>query len=326
MSVKEIDGPFFEDLHVGDLFDQSPSMTLTAGLAAAHQSIVGNRLSVTVDHRLSESVIGPGPALVSPALAWDISIGQSTLATHAVVANLYYRNLAFHRAPRLGDTLTSTTTVVGLRRNRPRPGRRPTGLALLNIHTVDQEGRTVLDYQRCAMVAARGSGSAEESEVWPLDTPQSDPSTSHFDDWDLAAVRKRYGRSSVEAGDEFHVAGGDVVSSAPELVRLTQNIAKVHHDATVGGGRLVYGGHSVGLALHHLVRALPALITVTSWKSCDHTGPVHEGDTLLSRVLVEEVKDAGDRTYATVRVLVRAVNDAGNEIDVLDWVLTALLP
>ncbi len=325
MTTVDIDGPFFDDLHVGDRFDTSPAMTLTTGLAAAHQAIVGNRLAVTVDHRLSESVAGPGPALISPALAWDVSIGQSTLVTHAVVANLYYRNLAFHRAPRLGDTLSSRTTVIGLRRNRARPGRQPTGLALLSVQTIDQEGRTVLDYGRCAMIAARTSDAAPEDAVWP-DTNLSEPPNSHFDAWDLSAVRERYGPTKLRPEDEFRIVGGDVVSSAPELVRLTQNIAKVHHDATASGSRLVYGGHSVGIALHQLVRTLPGLVTVTSWESCDHIGPVHEGDTLHSRILVRDVTTTEDRTYATVRILMRATGSDGNETDVLDWVLTALLP
>jgi len=325
MSYTEIDGPFFEDLQVGDRFDTSPAMTLTDGLVATHQSIVGNRLAVTVDHRLSNTVAGPGPALVSPALCWDISIGQSTLVTHAVVANLYYRNLAFHRAPRLGDTLSSNTTIVGLRPNRPREGRRPSGLALLTVQTVDHERRTVLDYQRCAMIAARGSEPPVKDLTWS-DTERADAPTAHFDAWDLSAVRDRYGPTTLKAGDEFRVAGGDVVSSAPELVRLTQNVAKVHHDATAGGSRLVYGGHSVGIALHHLARSLPSLVTVTSWDSCDHTGPVHEGDTLHSRVLVEDVRTGEGRTYAKVQMIVRATRLDGTETDVLDWHLTALLP
>src|SRR5690606_11310680 len=78
----------------------------------------------------------------------------------------------------------------------------------------------------------------------------------------------------------FVVTGGDVVTSAPELARLTLNIAKVHHDAAASGqGRLVYGGHTIGLALHQAVRALPELVTVVAWHGCDHTGPVREGDT-----------------------------------------------
>ena len=325
MSITDLDGPYFEDLHVGDRFDTSPPVTLTTGLAAAHQAIVGNRLAVTVDHRLSRAVAGPGGPLVSPALSWDISIGQSTLVTHAVVANLYYRNLAFHHAPRLGDTLSSSTTVVALRRNRPRAGRQPTGLALLNVQTRDQHGRTVLDYARCAMVAARRSESSSEDVMWPESVP-ADARRTHFHEWDLSAVRQRYGPTTVHAGDVFRVVGGDVVSSAPELARLTQNIAKVHHDETMGGNRLVYGGHSVGIALHQLARTLPGLVTVTSWDSCDHTGPVFEGDTLHSTVNVKAIENDRDRTYATIQILVQATRSDGSQSGVLDWVLTALLP
>ena len=84
--------------------------------------------------------------------------------------------------------------------------------------------------------------------------------------------------------------GGDVVSGAPELARLTLNIAMAHHDAQAAGGqRLVYGGHTVGLALAQAARSLPSLVTVAAWHGCDHLGPVHEGDTLRSTISVEQV-------------------------------------
>jgi acyl dehydratase len=79
----------------------------------------------------------------------------------------------------------------------------------------------------------------------------------------------------------------DVVSSAPELARMTLNIAATHHDWRVGGQRLVYGGHTIGLALAQATRLLPNLVTVLGWESCDHTGPVHEGDTLYSELHVD---------------------------------------
>ena len=53
------------------------------------------------------------------------------------------------------------------------------------------------------------------------------------------------------------------------------------------GERLVYGGHTIGLALAQATRVLPNLVTVLGWESCDHTGPVHEGDTLYSELHVE---------------------------------------
>ncbi len=50
-------------------------------------------------------------------------------------------------------------------------------------------------------------------------------------------------------GTVWEIAGGDLVSSAPELARLTLNIAMVHHDARASAeGRLVYGGHTIGIA------------------------------------------------------------------------------
>ena len=63
---------------------------------------------------------------------------------------------------RLGDTLRTTTEVVARRENRVKEGRRPTGLALLRIRTVDQEDRPVLDFTRCAMLplARRADGRA----------------------------------------------------------------------------------------------------------------------------------------------------------------------
>ena len=34
-------------------------------------------------------------------------------------------------------------------------------------------------------------------------------------------------------------------------------------------------------------RALPNLVTILAWRSCDHTGPVFEGDVLRTEVTVE---------------------------------------
>ncbi|WP_456696157.1 MaoC family dehydratase [Aeromicrobium sp. P5_D10] len=323
MTTWVVDGPYFEDLQVGQVFDDSPAVTLTSGLTSAHQAIVGNRLQVTLDEGLSRHVAGDGRMLVSPAVVWDVSIGQSTPATHTVIANLYYRNLVLLQMPRIGDTLTTVTTVEGLRGNRSKPGREPSGLALLHIVTTNQRGDVVLDFYRCAMIAARTvAPDVAVRGTWDLQAAGSDAVTAPS--WDLSPVRERHGRVNLVVGDEYDVAGGDVVSSAAELARLTQNIAKVHHDERYRGERLVYGGHSIGLALHQVVRALPSLVTVIGWKSCDHTGPVREGDTLRTRVVVEGVGESDEHVIAGLRALVVASSDARADTDVLDWRFDAL--
>ena len=114
------------------------------------------------------------------------------------------------------------------------------------------------------------------------------------------------------AGAVLH-STADVVSSAPELARLTLNIAATHHDWRVGGQRLVYGGHTIGLALAQATRLLPNLVTVLGWESCDHTGPVHEGDTLYSELHVEGAVPLPDGRGGVLKLrsLVYAVGRAG---------------
>lgn len=322
MTVAE--GPFFDELSVGQRFEHAPPLTLTPGHAAQHQAILGDRLLLPLSAPLSVRVTGAGQ-LAHPALVWNVAIGQSTLATHHVKANLFYRGLAFHRAPRLGDTLHTTTEVVGLRENQRREGRAPTGLAALHIHTVDQADRTVLDFWRCAMLPLRSNATTGHADdLDQLGTPPAEETMLGLTStWDLAAFPNPPG-PSLKEGAEIEVGGGDVVAGAPELARLTLNVAKVHHDAMAGGGqRLVYGGHTIGLALGQVSRALPGLVTVAGWESCDHIGPVHEGDTLRSRIEVGRSRPQphGGRL---IDLRCRVTADGEPERPVLDWRFTGV--
>jgi acyl dehydratase len=318
-------GPYFDDLHVGQVFDTAPSMTLTSGAAAAHQAILGDRLRLSLDAELSRAVTGDDGPLAHPALVCDIAIGQSTLVTQRVKANLFYRGLSFHRFPVIGDTLSTRTEVVALRQNSVKPGRAATGLAALRMTTADQSGRSVLDFYRCAMLPlspdAPDTGHADDLAAIGADR-QSPPDPTA--DWNLGALPG--------AGFDLSLVGtvvpstADVVSSAPELARLSLNIAATHHDWRSGGQRLVYGGHTIGLALAQTTRLLPDLITVLGWESCDHTGPVHENDTLYSELHIESAEPGAVGVRLQLRSVVYAAATDAAEPDrpVLDWRFTAL--
>jgi acyl dehydratase len=328
------EGPYFDELTIGQEFGHAPGLTLTSGLAAAHQAITGDRLALATDHELCREVTG-GAALASPSLVWDVAIGQSTVVTQHVKANLFYRGLAFRRAPRLGDTLRTSTQVVALRQNQPRAGRAPTGLAVLRITTVDQDQRPVLDFWRCAMLPLRDqdrqTGHADDlaSVGQPGERRRSAEGAELADlvgGWRLdrfARLAAGPRLAELRAGQTLVVPGGDVVSSAPELARLTLNVAMVHHDASAGQGlRLVYGGHAIGLALAQAARTLPSLVTVAAWHGCDHVGPVHEGDTLRSTISVEQVDPlpgAGGLVHLRSQVRAEAPMTEPAPRDVLDW-------
>jgi acyl dehydratase len=321
-------GPYFEDLAVGQRYTGAPAITLWPGLAAVRQSIIGDRLALSLDGQLCREVTG-GPQLVSPGLVWDIAIGQSTLVTQRVTANLFYRGLQFRSLPRIGDTLRTVTTVEALRQNRPREGRAPTGLAALRITTTDHEDRPVLDFWRCAMLPLRDpdrqTGHADDLDAvgQPIGALSQLVSGWHLDQFARRTAGPR--PAELKAGDTFDIPGADVVSGAPELARLTLNIAAVHHDnAAAGGRRLVYGGHTIGLALAQANRALPSIVTVAGWHGCDHLGPVYEGDTLRSLLTVERVEPLpGSGGLVHLRSRVRA--DGPEPREVLDWRYVAVV-
>lgn len=327
-------GPYFEDLFVGQVFDTAPSMTLTPGVAAVHQAIVGDRLRLALDAELAHAVTGVPGALAHPALVCDVAVGQSTLVTARVRANLFYRGLIFHRYPLVGDSLFTRTEVVGLRQNGAKPGREPTGLAALRMTTIDQVGRLVLDFYRCAMLPlSPGAGDTECDDDLSTIGAGPDPDPDPVAHWNTAAFRDRVPGPHFDAGVAGSVlrSTADVVTSAAELARLTLNIAATHHDFRPGGARLVYGGHTIGLALAQATRLLPSIAAVLSWQSCEHTGPVYEGDTLYSDLTIEDALALPDdrggvlslrsQVYAVGNLAVggSASSARGSDRPVLDW-------
>jgi acyl dehydratase len=321
--------PYFDELHTGQVFAGAPSMTLTSGLATVHQSILGDRLRLPLDAELSAAVTGSTAPLAHPGLVCDVAIGQSTLVTQHVKANLFYRGLVFYRFPAIGDTLFTRTEVVGLKKNSAKPGRAPTGLVALRMTTIDQADRLILDFYRCAMMPlSPGADPNDADHADDLSKVGADlaPPPSAVDEWNGDVFRQRIPgpHFDTDLADTVLHSTADVVSSAPELARLTLNIAAVHHDSRIGGRRLVYGGHTIGLALAQATRLLPNVATVLGWQSCDHTAPVYEGDTLFSELRIDSAEPTDNGGVLGLRSLVYAVSDPEPPRQVLDWRFTAL--
>jgi len=70
---------------------------------------------------------------------------------------------------------------------------------------------------------------------------------------------------------------------------------------------------------------LPNVVTVLGWHSCDHTGPVHEGDTLTSELHVENSSPLEHGTAVQLRSLVFSHNASATQTPVLDWRFTVLM-
>ena len=321
-----LDGPYFDDLAVGHVFEPAPAITVTGGMAAAYAALAGDPLAIALSQPLAAQVTREPGAVVNPALVLHVAIGQSTVATRRVIANLFYRGVRVRRTVRVGTTLRTTVDVRGLRETSRKPGRPPRGMVLLGMRTVDEAGDVVVDFERCALLPFRDAA-AHTAHGDDVGGAESDVDITSWHDviprgWDLGPLGAPV---SWAVGETRADPLRDTVTDAPALVRLTQNLAAAHRDASLGqrGRRLVYGGHTIGLAQASLVRLVPNTATVLGWQYCDHVGPVFEEDVLsCSATLVADAPapdGAPGRLLAFV-VEVHAERDGSDDRHrVLDW-------
>ena len=332
-----VGGPWFEDFKHGQVFDDVPAVTLTDGLATLHQALSGDRLRLPLDHELSRWVTGRSRPLAHPTLVCHVAIGQTTGPTQRVKGNLFYRRVQLLRPVHLGDTLTTRTEVVALRQNRPKPGRPATGLVVLRVQVENQRNKPVLDFWRCPMIPLRDpegdTGHADSFDDIPADIDLAQLAAKAAWGWRLSAFKDRVGRAGahfadVVAGSAFAIEGRDTVTGAPELARATLNLAMAHTDPAAGpnGRRLVYGGHTISLAGAAATRALPNLLTILAWRSCEHTAPVFEGDVLRTQITVDGCHPLSQGGMVDLHALVWADRaDGSGEDQVLDWRFIALM-
>ena len=317
MSIHE---PFAEELTLGEPLPTAPAITITEGLAGQYQAITGDALRLPLSAPLSRQVTGAGP-LANPALVLQIAIGQSTVATRRVIANLFYRHVRILRQVPIGTTLETTVIPKAAKPARPNAnGER--AKVLLSMTTRDEAGNIIADFERLALIPVNhrlalteaGEPGTAEDRLDLGEYIQLAPG-----EWNLAGLPAG---PLPPAGKLVQDPLREPVTEAQTLVRITQNLAAAHRDAARGqqNRRLVYGGHTVGLAQAALSRIDPGIATVLGWHSCDHLAPVFEEDLLSFSAVLEDSLPHKEGSIAAYRITATAHRPGTEPVDVLSWV------
>lgn len=309
-------GPLYEDFSVGATLPPLPAVTLTEADNAVYRAITGDQHAFAADRSGYACASGSGAGLANPGLVMQYSIGQTTMATRQAIANLYYRSVRILRPVELGQTLRTTTTVLGLKDSTPKSDQFR-GKVWLGITSSTEDG-PVVAYERCALVRGRGPGQPGHADEIP---GPSDPTplevlADTVPGWDLSGLVATGWDVDETRTDPLR----DHIDLAAPLARLTFNQAAVHRDTTTtaDGRRLVYGGHVQGLAQASLTRMLPGLATVQGWDGCDHIGPAFEGDLIEFRHRLVEVQPVGGGRLMRFEVIGAKLGD-GEPVDILRW-------
>lgn len=275
-------GPYFEDLVPG-WRHVSAGTTLTVGSAAWYLALSGDSNPVHLDARIARGAGLPEPPL-NTALVAHTMIGHSTVATREVVANLFYRDVAFLRPVSPGTTIVTETVVEARQEATPRPDRPPRGKVMLALTARDERGDVLAVMRRCALVRKSGTAVVAQSDDIDVDAGFASQLQSAVDGW--KDVGRAISADAIWDGVLRHDGLVDPVTDALQLVRATGNLARAHRDVSAGqdGRRLVYGGHTLALAQASLARSVGGAHAVVAWERCSHPAPVFEEDVLSTAV------------------------------------------
>ena len=237
------------------------------------------------------------------------------------VANLGYADCRFLAPVYPGDTLSSTSEVIGLKENSNRPDRR--GLCALARLQPERRDR--------ARICALGDGAQARSQcagarprsrrncraLWRPDQlgdacPVIDPRKYDFG---LAGSKHRWG--DYLPGERIDHVDGMTVEEAEHQIatRLYQNTAKVHFNQfTEGQGRfgrrLIYGGHVISLARALSFNGLANAFHIAAINGGRHVSPLFAGLTVFAWTeVLERAEIHGRNDVGALRLRTIATKD-----------------
>ena len=353
MSTKTEQGNFYEDFAIGQEIVHATPRTVTEGDVALYTALYGSRFALSSAETFARSM-GLERMPADSLLAFHLVFGKTVpdVSLNAV-ANLGYAGGVFGTPVYPGDTITTTSTVIGLKPNSSGKN----GNVYVRSVGRNQDGEVVLDYVRWVMVNRREPVSpdaigekqvpelpgavAAEDLVVPFDLPNG------YGEELQQLAGSPYLWDDYEVGEKIdHVDGMTIEESDHMLAtRLYQNTAKVHFNQFVQkdtkiGRRLIYGGHVISLARALSFNGLANAQTIAAINAGTHANPTFAGDTIhaWSEVL-EKIELPGRTDVGALRVRLVATKDLpcaefpykgedGKHLPnvVLDLDLTVLIP
>ncbi len=148
-------GRFFEDFHVGDVYDHPLGRTVMSVDNSWFTLLTQNTAPLHVDHHYA-SQTEFGRPLVNSTFTLALVTGQTvTDISQNAMANLGWDEVRLPSPVFEGDTIYSRSEVIELRESRSRPN---VGIVTVRTTGFNQRGEDVITFRRTVMVYKRGGG------------------------------------------------------------------------------------------------------------------------------------------------------------------------
>ncbi len=279
-------GRFFEDYQVGEVIDHAVPRTVSGGERALYHALYPARHALYSSDEFARASGLKGSPL-DDLIAFHVVFGKSVpdISLNAV-ANLGYAEGRFLLPVNEGDTLRSSSEVIGVKENSS--GK--TGVVWVRTTGTNQHGQPVLSFVRWVMVRKRSANNPAPDPVVPklsASVAASDlvvPQGLDFSSYDTTLSGEPHRWGDYEVGEKIDHVDGVTVEEAEHMMatRLWQNTAKVHFDATArpDGRRLIYGGHVISMARTLSFNGLANAQMIVAINAGTHANPCFSGDTV----------------------------------------------
>ncbi|MDF1670922.1 MAG: MaoC family dehydratase [Roseovarius sp.] len=279
-------GRFFEDYTVGEMIHHAVPRTVSSAERALYHALYPARHALYSSDEFARGCGLSGSPLDDIA-AFHVVFGKTVpdISLNAL-ANLGYAQGRWLKPVYAGDTIRSTSEVIGVKQN----SNGKSGVVWVRTRGFNQRDEVVLDYVRWAMVRKRDVESAAPETVIPQLAPvveASDlviPDGLDFTNYDFTLAGETHGWGAYDVGEVIDHVDGVTVEEAEHMMatRLWQNTAKVHFDATLreDGQRLIYGGHVISMARALSFNGLANAQIVAGLNGGTHANPCYSGDTI----------------------------------------------
>jgi len=319
MTSKTTRGNYFEDFRLGQELIHATPRTVTEGDVALYTALYGSRFALASSAPFAAS-LGLPRAPLDSMLVFHIVFGKTVpdISLNAI-ANLGYAGGRFGQPVFPGDTLTTTSTVIGLRQNKD--GK--TGVVYVRSIGTNQRDEMVVDYIRWVMVRKNDPDAPAPEPVVP-DLPEAVPVEDlvvpyrvERGRYDTARAGSSFLWDDYEPGERIDHVDGVTIEEAEHMLatRLYQNTARVHFNQHVEregrfGRRIVYGGHIISLARALTFNGLANALSIAAINGGRHTNPSFAGDTIYAwSTILDRMELPGRDDIGALRLRTVATKD-----------------
>ena len=316
-------GNFFEDFSIGQKIVHPLPRTISDGDVSLYIAFTGSRFALHSSDTVAIEM-GYSKKPIDDMLMFHLTFGKSVQDVSLnAIANLGYAEMSFPNPVYVGDTVSMTSTVIGLKEN----SNGKSGVVYVHSIGVNQNCEEVLNFKRWVMVHKKDKetlSNINEVPTFAKTTPIADViNIPTIKTVDTDASGGKYFFEDYEAGERLNHPEGITIDNSDHTLatKLYQNNAKVHFNdhmmkSSPMGQRLMYGGIIISMARALSFNGIQNAQWVYANNSGAHANPTYAGDTIYAYTEVIETIEVNREDIGLLRLRTVAIkNQVSKEIE-----------